>query len=601
MSPDPRTLLRAGRHAEALAEVARLRRQQSGGPLELWAGLAHQGLGQLAAAEQAFQRAVAARPRLVLAWLALGRLRFEAGAYQRAVAPFESALALRPDDPEVLRSLGMARLYANQPEAAAAVLDRAVAVSGGAPALRWLALQVLPILPSSAAQAAHFRRRYCDGLARLAADLENAPLSVLPQALAGSWDAFYLHYQGEAFVEEQRLLGSLLHSLARRLAPELAGRRPVPPREPDGRLRVGLASTSWRRHTVSVLFGDWVRRLDRSRCSVYLYQLGDQLDETSAELAAAADHVRRLPGAPWLPSARAMARDQLHALVFPELGMDRRLLRIAALRLAPVQAVSWGHPVTTGLPTVDLFLSSAAMEGPGAAEHYTERLVTLPGLGTCLPRPPPPPGRRSRAHFGLEDDAVVYLVPQFPSKLRPQDDHLYADIAAGQPRARFVFVLAGRGQTTPGVRQTLLGRLQRAFAARGLPVAPHVRLLPGMDHGDFLDLNALSDVFLDAPGWSGGRTTSEALACGLLPVSLPGPLMRQRHTAAMLELVGLPELVARDRDHYVALALQLGGDPAWRAELQDRLCTGLSRLFAQQAPVDALVHVLEAAVEAQEG
>ena len=44
---------------------------------------------------------------------------------------------------------------------------------------------------------------------------------------------------------------------------------------------------------------------------------------------------------------------QLDVAVFPELGMSPRTWRLAMLRSAPVQAVGWGHPVTTGLPSID--------------------------------------------------------------------------------------------------------------------------------------------------------------------------------------------------------------------------------------------------------
>ena len=45
-------------------------------------------------------------------------------------------------------------------------------------------------------------------------------------------------------------------------------------------------------------------------------------------------------------------------IVYPELGMDVTSFALAALRLAPVQAATWGHPETTGLPTIDYFLSA---------------------------------------------------------------------------------------------------------------------------------------------------------------------------------------------------------------------------------------------------
>ena len=53
------------------------------------------------------------------------------------------------------------------------------------------------------------------------------------------------------------------------------------------------------------------------------------------------------------------------------------------MRLARVQAATWGHPETTGLPTIDHYLSAEALEPPNSAAHYTERLTILPNLGVC--------------------------------------------------------------------------------------------------------------------------------------------------------------------------------------------------------------------------
>jgi len=61
--------------------------------------------------------------------------------------------------------------------------------------------------------------------------------------------------------------------------------------------------------------------------------------------------------------------DRLHILVYPEIGMHPPTMQIAALRLAPVQCTAWGHPLTSGLPTVDYYLSSELMEPENEQAH----------------------------------------------------------------------------------------------------------------------------------------------------------------------------------------------------------------------------------------
>ena len=54
--------------------------------------------------------------------------------------------------------------------------------------------------------------------------------------------------------------------------------------------------------------------------------------------------------------------------------MDPIALKLGCLKLAPIQMTSWGHPDTSGLPTIDYFLSSELMEPENAQENYTEKV-----------------------------------------------------------------------------------------------------------------------------------------------------------------------------------------------------------------------------------
>jgi predicted O-linked N-acetylglucosamine transferase (SPINDLY family) len=93
---------------------------------------------------------------------------------------------------------------------------------------------------------------------------------------------------------------------------------------------------------------------------------------------------------------------------------------------------------------------------------------------------------------------------------------------------------------------------------------------------------------LDTLHWSGGNTSIDALACGLPIVTLPGAYMRGRQSAGMLGLLGVPELIARDRAECVTLASRLVGDRAWRDGLCARIRASHGRLFDVPDAIDAL-------------
>lgn len=579
--------LRAGRHAAAVGHAAEALARAPGDANArklLAAGAAGAGDPEVAAAAVgALRRAGAfaealfvaegatrAWPRDAAAWNRLGNLLQVVGRFEAAEAAYRRALDTGARDPRLLRNLGVC--LARQDRAEEAVAYTAPAAPGDA-AMSWSDARVLPFTHMDVPGIGRWRARYLAGLARTARLAATAP--PLP-VLAEAQDGFLAHYpcRGDD-VALQRPLGALYADLAARAWP---GGAPAP--MDDGRVHVGFASAFFREHTVGRLFAGWLERLDPARFAVHAWHLG-QPDAFTQALAT------RVPGLRVVDPTDAGALGEhiraarLHVLVFPELGMDVPTLRLAAQRLAPVQAVSWGHPVTTALPTIDAFLSSAAMEPEGGPRHYTERLVALPGLGFSPRDPKPAPGARTRADLGLPAGVPVLLNTQSVIKLMPDADATWVAIARRCPDAVLVF-LAGDGvQGGPGFRR----RLAAAFAAAGLDPAARLRFPGPLGHGDFLDLNAACDLFLDGLGWSGGWTTLEAVSTGLVPVTVEGDRMRGRHTAAIVRALGAPELVAADPAALVELVAALVGDPARKARTGARLRAALPGLL-QQARAD---------------
>jgi len=191
--------------------------------------------------------------------------------------------------------------------------------------------------------------------------------------------------------------------------------------------------------------------------------------------------------------------------------------------------------------------------------------VNLPGVGICYRKPviPRPLFYRTRADFGIREDAVVYLSCQSTFKHLPEQDHAFAELAKRVPNAQFVFIIAN-----DYLEADFRRRLERAFALAGLTSDGRLIFVPfPLDWPAYLNLNSVSDVYLDTFEWSGCTTTFEAIACRLPMVTLPGRFLRGRHTFAILKQMEVTETIARDRAHYVEIAARLGRDPEWRESL----------------------------------
>jgi predicted O-linked N-acetylglucosamine transferase (SPINDLY family) len=275
-------------------------------------------------------------------------------------------------------------------------------------------------------------------------------------------------------------------------------------------------------------------------------------------------------------------------VIYPEIGMDATTLRLASLRLARVQLAAWGHPLTTGLATIDGYLSAQAFEPEGAQAHYVEQLLALPGLG-CAYRPyGTAPQAADPAALGLQPGDRLLLCPGVPFKYAPREDALLVEIARRCQPCKLVFF------RPPGVHaQRLEQRLRAAFAAAGVDFDASVRFIPWQSQAAFFGLLQRADVFLDTVGFSGFNTVMQAVECGTPIVAWEGRFMRGRFASGVLRQLGLQAWVATSAAEYVEKVAALCADPALRQQLRQQLQERRPGLYGDQASVAALAGHLE--------
>ena len=140
--------------------------------------------------------------------------------------------------------------------------------------------------------------------------------------------------------------------------------------------------------------------------------------------------------------------------------------------------------------------------------------------------------------------------------------------------------------------------MRPVFAAYGVDFDTRVRLHGYVSEAQFLTETWQADLVLDALHWSGGNTALETL-WGEVPIlTLPGRFMRGRHTAAMLWTMDLPELVARDRDDFIARGAALVGDREARLRLRASIREHKHRLYRDPGVLDTFAELIEREVRA---
>jgi protein O-GlcNAc transferase len=518
--------------------------------------------GNVALGIDFYRRALAADPNLGVAHLNVGHALHEEGKKEEGEIHLQRALKLKPDSLEVQFGYCIRRI---------------------------------PLIHDSENEIEAARKSYGEELEKLRKAINLSDPEVIPQAsrIVGNHQPFFLAYQGLNDRDLQASYGSLIARIQGARYPAWSKKRRMPPHRGGEPLRIGIASGFYFLHSNwKIPIKGWLSNINRNEFQLFGYYTG-RTNDTQTVIARSL-FCRFSAGISSLDQwCEQICNDRLHVLIFPEVGMDPMTVRMASLRLAPIQCISWGHPDTSGLPTIDYYLSSDLMEPPDAENHYTERLVRLPNLSIYyepIPIDTPPV---DRSHFGLRENAVLFLCVQSLFKYLPQFDDVFPRIALEAGDCQFAFLSFVK---SAHLGERFVRRLESAFSHYGLKSEDYVKFLPHLPPPQYQALNRLADVFLDSIGWSGCNSTLEALSHNLPVVTLPGTLMRGRHSYAILRMAGLDELIAPDIDRYVALAGQLGRDVEARKQISEKISQLKHRVYCDTECVRGLEKFLKDAV-----
>jgi predicted O-linked N-acetylglucosamine transferase (SPINDLY family) len=590
------THLASGRIAEALEEARLALLERPGFPAALSAqGMALWSLGQTIGAEESLRAAIQAAPGLFDARHQLGVLLLESGRAAEAVDALSHLVQIAPKRAEThvvlvraLQAVGrhddadrawrkavlecpnrielliqLAALLADQGDIGEAqTLTDGAAGADPSPQVRLVRATFLPPILGSCGELENRR----EALARELTALSAAGLRVEPSPERLPL-LFYLAHQGRN--------DRVIHEAYARVVASPSF-EPLAPRRPRAgrKLRVGFFSTRFRDHTIGRLNQGTIARLPRRELEVVVLSDIPHGDAIGRFIADSADEYR-ITSRDARAARVAIAAAALDILIYTDLGMDSLTYALACTRLAPIQCVTWGHPATSGLDTIDYFLSSELLDTPEAQEHYTERLVRLPSLPIYYYRPVISPLAKDRRALGLPIDGNLYACPQMLFKIHPEFDDILGQILR-QDRAGYFVLLEGQH---PRWRKLLFERFQRAIP----DVLNRIVFLPQLPVDEFLALNAAVDVLLDPIHFGGGNTSYEAFAVGTPVVTLPSGLLKGRITQALYRQMGVSSCLAATGEEYVEIATRLGTDPDSRSEVKEAILAAHKRIFENES------------------
>ena len=543
-------------------------------------GSAYLDQGNLTKAISFFQKTLELKPDMAGAYINLGNVFQYQGEMKKAVSSYQQALQLQPDAVAAYFNLGSAYQDQGKLDKANFYYKKALKIQPDA-GIEVKSCLALPVISESRESIKTSRRI----LIQKIDTLKNRGLSLEdPNKQVGSTH-FLLAYHGL----NDKEINNQIASFYIQACPDLTRTfSPRPKKHRTGRkIRVGIISRYLFDHTIGNINKGIIKLLSRDKFQVILFRFPGKADQVSKDIDNSADVVVILPSI--LKSARKkIASQSLDILLYLDIGMEPMTYFLAFSRMAPVQCVTWGHPVTTGIPNMDYYISSETAEPPGAQAHYTERLILLKSLVMHCSHPEIDAEVPSRVKFGFSQNHKLYVCPQTLFKFHPDFDGILGAILRRDPQGLLILF---QGRHTYWKR-LLLNRFARTFP----DVINRVRFLPRMPKKNYLSFLRVADVLLDTLHFSGGYSSLLALACGVPIITWPGTQMCSRLTLALYKQMDIMDCVVNDTQSYLNLAFKAANSPMWANAIKAKIKARVGALFENNEIIYELESFFEKAV-----
>lgn len=346
--------------------------------------------------------------------------------------------------------------------------------------------------------------------------------------------------------------------------------------ERPGPLRIGYLSSDLREHAVGHLFAEVFALHDRSAVASFAYYCGpDVADPLHSGFKATADH--------WIPignlddeaAARRIAEDGIQILVDLNGYTREGRLKLVARRPAPV-IVNWlGFPGTMASPYHHYIIADDWIIPERHELYYSEKVLRLPCYQPNNRQRVVSPRRPSRGEAGLPEDAMVYCCFNGTQKI-----------------TRFTFErwLAVLERVTDGVLWLLGGpettnqRLRQHAAQFGID-PDRLIFAERLGNAEHLARYALADLFLDSAPYGAHTTASDALWMGVPVLTVSGRSFASRVCGSLVRAAGIPELICASAEDYIERAVAFGRDRASLRPYRERLIAGRDSCLLFDSPL----------------
>lgn len=543
-------------------------------------GLILHKLGDFQASLKSYQQALAIQPDLPKAHLHLGNLYQELNQTENALKQYQLAIQAHSDFGAALTNAGICYQLLGDIWKAIESYEGAFKSTQQDAALIRSAV-ILPAVYKNDEELHWWRSRYIEKLE----DIRDITLEIKDPIAEMSITNFYLSYQGKNDIQQQKQFAQLCLKACPDLNYQINAHHS---HQFDKPIKIGFISENLKQHSIGKFLGGTIVNLSKDKFERYIFRFNEEQDKLASWMNENVEHHEVLPRN--LAAARTRLEElQLDIIFYPDLGMSPITFFLAFARLAPIQCVTWGHGVTTGIPNIDYYISCQDMESEDPQQYYSETLLLMKNLiSYYLPYPTPKEPFNFQS-LNLPEASNTYLCAHSIFKMLPEFDPIINRILQEDPQG-FIILLSGEH---PVWQQILEKRLEDHCGEN----FHRIKFIPYQSPQEFLKLANSVDVILDPIPIVGGNTTYDTMLLGTPIVTLPTQISRGRVTYACYKKMRVLDCVATSKESYVKLAVKLATNKIYQAEISRKMIANAHRLYEDITAVNELEDLLVSLIE----
>ncbi len=260
-------------------------------------------------------------------------------------------------------------------------------------------------------------------------------------------------------------------------------------------------------------------------------------------------------------------KQKLDILVYADIGMIEETYLLAHSRLAPIQINTIGHSETSGINTVDYYISSILYDDLEESQsHYSEKLILTNSLNTFY----------YRDFYDIYQNSNIqkdYVLPLSPDKIYLS--YLQNSLKADVEDLQLLYQIL---EKIPTIHLVLINLIENSLEDDKLKTylkpffdQNRVILLPKLSTNHFYTLIQKSYLILDAYPHGGCNTSLETFHFGKIMISRPSPYLRGRFTKGFYQKMGITDCIVNTPDEYIEKVQYFVNHPDKKLEVEEKI------------------------------